>query len=125
MTDIQWPDARKAVHELVKAHSLAVPYYLLPAEYTELLPVANTWVQRSTEGYIDRVTWVVVDVYAEPGESIGLAEEIVSAVANQPHDVPGVGFLDDVAVEQPPTDVPRPDGVEQSQTILKVTTRPH
>ncbi|HLS01759.1 MAG TPA: hypothetical protein VK054_07250, partial [Beutenbergiaceae bacterium] len=84
-----------------------------------------TYVQRSAEGHIDRVTWVVVDVYAQPGESIGIAEAIVSAVANQPHDVPGVGYLDDVAVEQIPTDVPRPSGFgEQAQFILRVTTRP-
>src|SRR5690625_2468950 len=130
MSDLVWPDARRAVHTLMQGFEYdgktVEAFYILPDRFeTENLPCGNTYVQRSAEGHIDRVTWVVVDVYAQPGESIGIAEAIVSAVANQPHDVPGVGYLDDVAVEQIPADVPRPSGFgEQAQFILRVTTRP-
>jgi len=130
MTGLVWPDARLAVHTLCQGFEVGgqtvEAFYILPDHFeTENLPCVNTYVQRSSEGYIDRVTWVVVDVYAAPGESIGIAEALVSAVANRPHDVPGVGYLDSVEVEQIPTDVPRPSGFgEQAQMILRVTTRP-
>lgn len=129
MSDLVWPDARRAVHTLMQGFEyggqVVEAFYILPLHFeTNNLPCVNTYVQRSAEGYIDRVTWVVVDVYTAPGESIDIAEAIVSAVANQPHDVPGVGYLDSVEVEQMPTDMPRPDEVEQAQFILRVTTRP-
>lgn len=130
MSVLTWPDARKAVHTLCQGFQhdgqTVEAFYILPDRFeTENLPCVNTYVQRSSEGYIDRVTWVVVDVYAAPGESIGIAEAIISVVANRPHDVPGVGFLDSVEVEQVPADVPRPSGFgEQAQFILRVTTRP-
>ena len=129
MTALVWPDARKAVHMLIQGSKYdgqkVEAFYILPMDFeTQNLPCANTHVQRSSEGYVDRVVWVVVDVYAAPGESIGIAEGIVTALAGKPHDVSGVGFLDDIAVERIPTDVPRPDGVEQAQTVLRVTVRP-
>jgi len=130
MSGLVWPDARRAVHTLCQGFEhegqVVEAFYILPDRFeAENLPCVNTHAQRSAEGYIDRVTWVVVDVYAAPGESIGIAEAIVSAVANQPHDVPGVGYLDSVEVEQIPTDVPRPSGFgEHAQFILRVTTRP-
>ena len=129
MSVLVWPDVRKSIHTLIQGFEYGgetvEAFYILPFEFEKHnLPAVNTYVQRSSEGYIDRVVWVVVDVYAAPGESIGIAEAIVSKVANQPHDVPGVGFLDGVEVEEIPTDVPRPDAVEQAQFILRVTTRP-
>lgn len=130
MSDLVWPDARRAVHTLCQGFEVdgktVEAFYILPDRFeTENLPCVNTFVQRSAEGHIDRVVWVVVDVYAAPGESISIAEALVSAVANRPHDVPGVGYLDNVEVEQIPTDVPRPAGFgEQAQFVLRVTTRP-
>lgn len=126
---MMWPDARKAVHTLIQGFEhggqTVESFYILPMDFErQNLPCVNTYVQRSTEGFVDRVTWIVVDLYTVPGGGMTIASAIVSTLAGQPHDVPGVGFLDDIAVEQPPVDVPRPDGVEQTQTILRVTTRP-
>ena len=73
MSGLVWPDAREAVHDLVKATGIVDPFYILPVDHLDVLPVANTWVQRSTEGFVDRVTWVVVDVYAAPGEAMRIA----------------------------------------------------
>ena len=124
MSALVWPDVRKAVHTLIRETGLATPEYILPHPLSANLPVVNTHVQRSSEGYIDRVVWVAVDVYAAPGESMGIANALVTAIANRPHDVPGIGYLDSVEVEQVPTDVPRPDETEQTQFVLRVTARP-
>lgn len=124
MSALVWPDARKAVHVLIRDLGIAEPFYILPHPLTDHLPAVNTHVQRSTEGYVDRVVWVMVDVYAAPGESISIAESIVTAVSNGPHEVPGVGYIDDIAVEQVPADVPLPDEMEQAQFVLRVTARP-
>lgn len=124
MSALVWPDARKAVHTLIRETGLATPEYILPHPLSENLPAVNTFVQRSTEGYVDRVVWVAVDVYAVPSESMDIANALVTAIANQPHDVPGIGYLDSVEVEQVPTDVPRPDETEQTQFVLRVTARP-
>src|SRR5699024_12694129 len=116
MTGLVWPDARLAVHTLCQGFEVGgqtvEAFYILPDHFeTENLPFVNTYVQRSAEGYIDRVTWVVMDMYAAPGESIEIAEAIVSAVANQPHDVSDYGYLDDVAVEKIPTVLPPLSGI--------------
>lgn len=124
MSALVWPDVRKAVHTLIRETGLATPFYILPHPLADNLPAVNTFVQRSSEGYIDRVVWVAVDVYAAPDESMDIANALVTAIANQPHDVPGIGYLDSVEVEQVPTDVPRPDETEQTQFVLRVTARP-
>ncbi len=126
-----WPDAREAVHELIDGFvfgdDTVEAWYLLPFEFEKYnLPCATTYVQRSAEGFIDRVTWVVVDVYAPPGEAMPIADGLVALLAGRPHEVPNVGYVDDIAVEQPPQDMPRPDSelVMQAQFILRVTARP-
>lgn len=124
-----WPDARKAVHTLLQGFEhgdrVVEAFYILPHDFEKTsLPCANTYVQRGDEGFIDRVTWVAVDIYAAPGESMGIAEAFTSKFGGQPRHVDGVGLLDLVEVDQVPSDVPRPDGVEQTQFVLRVTTRP-
>lgn len=129
MSTLVWPDARKAVHTLLQGFEhdgqVVEAFYVLPMNFEQNnLPSVNTFVQRTAEGYVDRVVWVVVDVFTSPGEGINLAESMVSFLANRPHDVPDVGFVDDVRVEQTPVDLPRPDGVEQTQFTVSVTCRP-
>lgn len=123
MSVLTFPDAREGVHELIRVLGFD-SYYIIPVDYLDRLPIVNTWVQRSVEGFVDRVTWVVVDVYAAPGQALPIAEQIVSELGREPHEVPGVGYFDDVEVEQPPQDMPRPDLIMQAQTVLRVTARP-
>lgn len=124
-----FPESREAVFRLIDgtehAGRTVSAFFVLNMGWEADVPVAHIYVQRGSESYIDRTDWVVVNVYAAPGEAIPVAESIRASLVDQPHDVPGVGFIDDIRVEQTPQDVPYPsDRVMQAQMILRVTSRP-
>lgn len=125
----EFPEAREAIFQLIDGTTHAgrtvSAFYVLNMGWESDVPVAQIYVQRGGESHLDRTDWVVVNVFAAPGEAIPVAESIRASLANRPHDVPGVGFIDNIHVEQTPQDVPYPsDRVMQAQMILRVTCRP-
>lgn len=123
-----YPYAREAIFELVDGHEFAghttKAYFRLDTQFTDHLPAALIYPLGGTEGHVDRIDRVGVDVYAIGTESLEVAEAIRSALVGRPHDT-AAGYLDDVQVETVPVDVPYPDPTyAQTQMVLRVTTRP-
>lgn len=130
----EYPSARGAIDELIHDKQLAgrtaKAYFRLPADFVdrlpEVVPVLVYPLGGGTIGAIDRVDRVGVDVYGDGPDALDVAEAIVSLVVNDgmPHDLT-VGYIDDITVETLPNDVPYPTpGVNQSQTVFRVTSRP-
>lgn len=131
MADLVFPEAREALFRLMDGlpygdDAVVSSFFVLPEGWEDNhLPAANIWVQRGTQGFLDRTDWVAVDVYAPPGEAVSVAELIGRRLVGEPHDVAGVGFIDSIEYEQTPRDIPYPsDRVSQAQMVLRVTARP-
>lgn len=123
-----YPYAREALFELVDGQQFAghtaKAYFRLQTDFTDHLPAVLIYPLGGTEGYIDRVDRVGVEVYATGTDSLEVAEAVRSALVGRDHDT-SVGYLDDVQVETVPVDVPYPDPTyAQTQMVLRVTTRP-
>lgn len=124
-----YPEAREALFAMIDGSEhegrTVAAYYQLQVDFEDRLPAALIYVQRGTEGVIDRTDWVTVTVYAAPGEAVPILESIRAGLVLRPHDVPGVGFIDDIVCEQAPQDVPYPsDLLMQANATFRVTTRP-
>lgn len=124
-----YPEARAALFALIDGSEHAgrtvSAYYHLTQDFKDSLPAALLYVRRGSENYLDRTDWVAIDVFAAPGEAIPVLESIRASLVDQSHDVPGVGYIDDVQVEQTPQDVPYVDTqVMQATATFRVISRP-
>lgn len=126
MTD--YPSARDALYELIDQETFAgetvTAYFRLQPEFIDSLPAVSIYPLGGTENWIDRTDRVGVDVYAVGTDSLDVAEAIRSFLSNQSHTTEA-GYLDDVQVENVPTDVPYADpSINLTQAVYRVTTRP-
>jgi len=123
-----FPESRAVLFDLIDGSEHAGrtvhAYYHLTQDFKDSLPAALVYVQRGSEGLIDRTEWVVVTVYAAPGEAVPVLESIRGSLVDRPHESPS-GYIDDVQVEQTPQDVPYVDTeVMQATATFRVTSRP-
>lgn len=127
--DYVYPEARAILFDLIDGRTFAGhtvnAAYVLDIDFEESMPWAQIYVERGTTTYVDRTDWVAVNVYAAPGDAVPIAEAISKTLANKPHNVAGVGFIDDVVIDQVPQDIPLPsDIMMEAQTIYRVVSRP-
>src|SRR5699024_4685751 len=107
-----FPESRAALFDLIDGSEHAgrtvAEFYHLTVDFKDVLPAALIFTQRGSENYLDRTDWVVVQVFAAPGEAIPVLESIRASLVGRPHET-AAGYIDDVQVEQTPQDVPYVD----------------
>lgn len=133
LDDLAWPDPRDLIYALLDSLDtvsgpLAPRYEQAANEYGEALgpwPEAVIYTSSTTEGYIDRVHAVSVDVYAPRGpDALRTAEQAVRALVGTDLQAGGV-YADRVGVRTGPVEVPYPHpSITQVTFSLDVTVRP-
>lgn len=112
-----FPDARRAVFEIVGASGLSTPYLWLTTGFDAGLPA--TQVRRvggSQDGHL-REDRIQLDTYGAGSTAAGQAADALhELLVDRSHFVPGVGLIDSVTVETVPTELPY-----QSDTVNLVS----
>lgn len=133
MSDVLvFPDTRAALFDLIDGSThedvkVRAVYHLPADSYGTLqgpFPVAHIYVTGGTEGYIDRVDRVVIDVYAEGEQAVNVLESIRAFIRGVNIETPS-GFLDRVDPDVTPADVPyQSDTLNRATASFLVTSRP-
>ncbi|WP_417373011.1 hypothetical protein [Glutamicibacter protophormiae] len=77
-----------------------------------------------TQGFVDRVDRVAVDVYAPHESAVNVCESICTYLTGQGIETPS-GYLDSIEPDELPVDVPyQSEVVNQATATLLVVTRP-
>ncbi|POH58267.1 hypothetical protein [Arthrobacter glacialis] len=134
-----FPDARSAVWDLLSGSvhfdpftdsTVTVrPVTTLPVDAHGLLeepfPLAHVRsAAPGTQGYVDRVDRVAIDVYAPLETALNVLESISTYLTGRSIDTPS-GYLDAIEPDELPVDVPYPsEHVRQATATFLVTTRP-
>lgn len=124
-----YPSARDAVFTLTDGVEFdgetVAAYYQLQVDFADRLPAALIYVTGGTEGYIDRVDRLTVEVYAPGEQALKIAEDIRAAIVDEPLDIPGVGYIDDIHCDVTPHDVPyQNERINMAAATYLVTSRP-
>lgn len=123
-----FPEGREGLFVLIDGGTFAghvvQSCFVLDLGFEDSLPVAQIYVQRGQPGSVDRTEWVVVNVFAAPGEAIPILENIGQTVCGPAVSVPAVGLFDSIRYEETPFDVPyQSDRVMQAQAVFRMTAR--
>lgn len=131
--DLEWPDPRELVFALLDGLDTATgaltPRYEQAADaYGQAVgpwPEAVIYITGSTEGAIDRVYVVSLDVYAPRGpEALRTAEQAHRALVGTDVEAGGV-YADAVRTRTGPVEVPHPDpNITRITSSLDVVVRP-
>lgn len=134
---LMWPDTRECLFSLLDGRQFAghpiKVCYRLSADYLDQAKAGTAAVLiyplGGTEGAVDRVDRLGVDVYGIGTQSMDVARAITRLLVPNPyyparHDTP-VGYVDDVGIETVPVDVPFADPmITQTQAVYRMTVRP-
>lgn len=138
---MEYPDAREVIESLVDGQTFAgvtvEVCYKLGADFVEQARASDTsgqapvllFVAGGTEGVVDRVDRIGVQVYGVGTATLKVAEAIRARLSPDPlslnaHDTPA-GYVDDIRPETLPVDVPFSDPVvTEAQFVALVTSRP-
>lgn len=133
MSDVLvFPDTRAALFDLIDGTThdevRVRAFYHLPADgYGQLqgpYPIAHLYVTGGTEGYIDRVDRVTIDVYAPGEQALNVLESIRASIRGANIETPS-GFLDAIDPDVTPADVPyQSDTLNRATASFLVTSRP-
>ena len=133
MTDVLiFPDTRSCLFDLIDGsthvgETVRAVYHLQVDSYGQLqgpFPVAHVYVTGGTEGYIDRVDRVTIDVYAPGEQAVQVLESIRAFIIGEGIETPS-GYLDKVEVNVTPADVPyQSDTLNRAAATFLVTSRP-
>jgi hypothetical protein len=127
-----FPDTRSALFDLIDGSShegvTVRAVYHLPADsygaLTGPFPVAQIVVTGGTEGFVDRVDRVTIDVYAPGEQAVNVLESIRASIRGTDIETPS-GFLDRIDPDITPADVPyQSDTLNRATATFLVTSRP-
>lgn len=128
MSGLTYPDTRDVLFELIDGQEFAgytaQAVYQLPIDFAtrEGLTVL-IFTTGGTEGYVDRVDRATVEVYAPAPDAVRASEEIRAAIVGEGHDLVA-GYVDTIACDVTPHDIPFTADTSQARTGYLVTTRP-
>lgn len=127
---MDFPDPRSALAELIEGtdhdgQNVPVVFHQSVDERgNPALPQALIYQVGGTEGYIDRVDEVAIEVYAEGNTALRILNSIKSAITGDSIET-AAGYLDEVAVKVIPVEVPYPsDTVAMARAVFEVISRP-
>lgn len=133
MSDVLvFPDTRAALFDLIDGSThdgeQVKAVYHLPADaYGSMqgpFPVAHIYVTGGTEGYIDRVDRVTIDVYAPGEQAVDVLESIRAFIRGTDIETPS-GYLDRIDPDVTPADIPyQSDTLNRATATFLVTSRP-
>lgn len=118
-----FPDVRECLFDLIDGtehlgESVRAVFHL-PADNFGIIegpfPLVQIVATGGTEGYVDRVDRVALDCYAPGQAAVNTLESVKSFLRGSNIDT-AHGFLDSIAIDQVPTDIPY-----QSETLNKAT----
>ncbi|WP_336715336.1 hypothetical protein [Arthrobacter sp. USHLN218] len=133
-----FPDTRSAVFDLIhnsrhysaaagKLLDVRAAYHLPADNYGALLPpfpLAHIFPPVGTEGFVDRVERIVVEVYAPGEQAVQVLESVRASIVGTDLDTPS-GYLDRIDCDVTPSDVPyQSDTLNKATMTLLVTSRP-
>ncbi|SEE19782.1 hypothetical protein SAMN04489740_0862 [Arthrobacter alpinus] len=127
-----FPDVRECLHDLLDGTvHIGEPIqsvFHLPADgYGALLgpfPIVQIVATGGTEGYVDRVDRVTLDCYAPGQLAVNTLESVKAFMCGTDKETTH-GYLDDVSVDQVPTDIPyTSDTLNKATATFLVTSRP-
>lgn len=125
LDDLDWPDPRDAVYALLDGLDTVsgplTPMYEQAADASGQIagpwPQAVIYITSTTEGYVDRVCTVTLDVYAQRGpEALRTAEQAHRALVGTDVQAGGV-YCDSIRTRTGPVEIPF-----SSPTITRVTS---
>lgn len=133
-----FPDTRSALWDLLAGSvhfdkytqenvTVAATYRLPTDSYGVLegpFPIAHIYgAPGGTIGHIDRVDRRVIDVYAPAETAVNVLESIVAFLCGTDIETPS-GYLDSIACDIAPEELPYTDTLNKATTTLLVTSRP-
>lgn len=134
-----FPDVRSALLDLLNGSihfdpktradvTVTAKYHLGADEYGALLgpfPLAQIYfAQPGTQGYVDRVDRIAIDVYAPGEQAVNALESIRAFISGTDIETPS-GYLDSIESDSMPVEVPyQSDTLNQATATFFVTTRP-
>lgn len=133
-------NVRKALHSILDGTTHAgravTPFLRLPLDFEDVAAggaAVLVYTTGGTVGYVDRVDYATVEVYASLADGEAVAESIRDLLAGDPalvgaqgkrHDTPE-GYIDGIRCEVAPHDVPfASDRTGLVRAVYYVTTRP-
>ena len=127
-----FPDTRSCLFDLIDGanhlgSNVRAVYHLPADNYGKLqgpYPLAHLYVTGGTQGFVDRVDRVTVEVYAPGTRAVETLESIRASIVGDSIETPS-GFLDRIDVETVPVDVPyQSDTLNRATATFLVTSRP-
>lgn len=87
-------------------------------------PIAVIYATGGTEGFVDRVDRVTIEVYAPGERAVDTLESIKASICGDNVETPS-GYLDSIDPDQVPTDIPyQSDILNQATATFLLTSRP-
>lgn len=127
-----FPDARAVLFDLIDGHDhpdgTVHAFYQQPADAMGRpvgpYPVAVIYATGGTEGYVDRVDRVTVEVYAPGEQAVRTLESIKASIVGDNIETPS-GFVDSIRTLTVPADIPyQSDTLNKATASFEVTSRP-
>jgi len=127
-----FPDTRDALFDLIDgATHLGQPvravYQIDANEYGAIkppFPMVLIYVTGGTRGFVDRVDRATLEVYAPGQQALSTLESISASIIGSDIETPS-GYIDSIAADITPTDVPyQSDTLNKAAATFLVTSRP-
>ena len=127
-----FPDARAVLFDLIDGHEhpdgVVHAFYQQPADELGApegpFPVAVIYATGGSEGYVDRVDRVTVEVFAPMPVAVRVLESIRASIVGDNIETPS-GFVDEIRTLTVPVDVPYPSATLSKATAsFEVVSRP-
>lgn len=133
MSDVLvFPDVRSAIYDLISGgehdgapvravfHLSVDPYGAPEGPF----PIAQISLAPGTQGYVDRVDRLLIEVYAPGEQALRVAESIHAFLVGTDIETPSA-YLDSIQPDQTPHEIPyQSDTLNRAAMQLLVTTRP-
>lgn len=121
----RFPDARRGVRALCEP--FGTTHFYLPDGWEGDLPAICVYRTGGTESGVMRDDRIQIETYAKGSTAANdVAMEIHEAIVGLPHDVEGIGLLDNIAALVIPDEVPyKSDDISLVTASYRVSTRGH